>query len=255
MDPAAARSAAKCLPRAFFSKDGRLLRLAMLTEDVQRQFLETYLAFQPRNSFQGLPPLKDEACAKWVRQMIATGINVLARTSDTRIVGHAALFPIDQRKCEMLVVVWPGHQNVGVGTELTETCVELGVELGCECIWLQVDATNLRARHVYAKCGFEYSSGRQARELDMVCELGERRRRRAACNNGMIEKERSHETLWLGDRPAARQDRGVPAAARGGVAGRAADDPRVPHPQLLDLPSQTAGREALLVQLPGVQRR
>jgi RimJ/RimL family protein N-acetyltransferase len=255
MDLAAARSAIKSLPRAFFSKDGRLLRLEILTENVHRQFLETYLGFQPRNSFQGLPPLKDEVCAKWVRQMIATGINVVARTSDTSIVGHTALFPIDQRKCEMLVVVWPGYQNVGVGTELTETCVELGVELGFERIWLPVDATNLRARHVYAKCGFEYSSGREARELDMVCELGDRRRRRAAFNNGKIEKERSHETLRLGDRPAARQDRGVPAAARGGVAGRPADDPRVPHPQLLDLPPQAAGREALLVQLSGVHRR
>jgi RimJ/RimL family protein N-acetyltransferase len=255
MDLAAARSAAASLSRAFFSNDGRLLRLELLAENLHRQFLETYLAFRPRNSFQGLPPLKDAACTQWVRQMIATGINVVARAPDAAIVGHTALFPIDQRKCEMLVVVWPGFQGIGIGTELTKASVELGVELGFERIWLPVDATNLRARHVYAKCGFEYASGKLARELDMVCDLGDRRRRRAGLDGGKIEKEHAHETLRLGDRPATGQDRGIPPAARRSVAGRAADDPRVPHPQLLDLPSQAAGREALLVQLLGVQRR
>ena len=87
------------------------------------------------------------------------------------IVGHAALFPINDKKCEMLVVVCPGFQNLGIGTELVRSCIELADELGFERIWLPVDATNVRARHVYRKCGFEYVSNKQGRELDMSCDV------------------------------------------------------------------------------------
>ncbi len=71
----------------------------------------------------------------------------------------------------MLVVVCPGFQNVGIGTELVRSCVDLAAQLGFEQIWLPVDATNVRARHVYRKCGFEYVSTKQGRELDMTCDV------------------------------------------------------------------------------------
>jgi RimJ/RimL family protein N-acetyltransferase len=163
-------------PRNFLTKDRQSVRLQLLGETHHQQFVDAYLAFQPRNSFQGLPPLKDEVCTKWVREMIGTGVNLVA-VSQSGIVGHTALFPIDDRKCELLVVVWPKFQNVGIGTELTRGCVDLASALGFEQIWLPVDATNLRARHIYAKCGFEYRSPRHSRELDMVCELNGRKRK------------------------------------------------------------------------------
>ena len=99
-----------------------------------------YLAFEPRNSFQGLPPIKDAVCISWVRDMLRTGINVVATCDGVGIVGHTALFPINQHKCEMLVVVCPGFQNVGIGTELVQTCIDLADELGYQRIWLPVDA-------------------------------------------------------------------------------------------------------------------
>ncbi len=71
----------------------------------------------------------------------------------------------------MLVVVWPRFQNIGIGTELTRCCVQMARKLGFEKLWLPVDCTNLRARHIYVKCGFEYTSTRESRELDMVCDL------------------------------------------------------------------------------------
>lgn len=161
-------------PRDFLTKDRQPVRLQLLGENQRGQFVKAYLAFRPRNSFQGLPPLKDEVCVKWVREMIATGVNLVA-VSRAEIVGHTALFPIDDGKCELLVVVWPEFQNIGIGTELTRGCVDLAREMGFEQMWLPVDATNLRARHIYAKCGFEYRSPKQSRELDMVCELSGRR--------------------------------------------------------------------------------
>ena len=162
-----------CLPRGFTGKNGLSLELQVLPPEMGSRLIDMYLAFQPRNSFQGLPPIKDEVCVKWVREMLETGIHIVAEGSshDTGLVGHAALFPMNRQKCEMLVVVCPGFQNFGLGTKLVKSCINLADELGYERIWLPVDATNVRARHVYRKCGFEYVSNKQGRELDMVCDV------------------------------------------------------------------------------------
>jgi RimJ/RimL family protein N-acetyltransferase len=165
-------------PRVFSAKNGQLLRIQLLRERHYQSFVEAYLAYRPRNAFQGLPPLKDKVCEKWAWQMIDAGINLIAVSSQGGIAGHAALFPIDDCQCEMLVVVWPQFQNVGLGAELTRGCVEMGCALGFGEMWVAVDAANLRARHVYAKCGFAYRSPEQVRELDMICDLSRLRAKR-----------------------------------------------------------------------------
>ena len=192
MSPYAARTSRRCLPRTFAGKNGLPLEIHRLAADAGQRLIDMYLAFQPRNSFQGLPPIKDEVCVRWVREILVTGIHVIAIHGDCPnfrlskngtvpltpslpengpIIGHAALFPVNPQKCEMLVVVCPGFQNLGIGTELVRSCIDLADELGFQRIWLPVDATNVRARHVYRKCGFEYVSNKQGRELDMTCDV------------------------------------------------------------------------------------
>jgi RimJ/RimL family protein N-acetyltransferase len=202
MDRSALGITARCLPRTFASKNGLRCELQLLpcgkgdrsnlceaghrpkvgrgpfrqigpvpfSADGQR-LVDMYLGFQPRNCFQGLPPLKDAACVQWVHDMLRTGVNVIAQCNPHGIIGHTALFPISRQKCEMLVVVCPGFQNVGIGTELVRSCIELAGERGFERIWLPVESTNVRARHVYRKCGFEYVSNQQGREMDMACDV------------------------------------------------------------------------------------
>jgi hypothetical protein len=75
----------------------------------------------------------------------------------------------------MLVVVAPALQNLGVGSHLARCAVDLADELGYQKIWLPVDATNARARHIYSRCGFEYVSQDCGRELDMSLDLSVRR--------------------------------------------------------------------------------
>jgi RimJ/RimL family protein N-acetyltransferase len=174
--PPTPRTALRCLPRKFVSKQGQPCGLQLLPPADGQSLIDMYLAFQPRNCFQGLPPIKDAVCVNWVQQMLRTGVNVIALCAAETIVGHTALFPINQHKCEMLVVVCPGFQNVGIGTELVRTCIDLADELGFERIWLPVDATNVRARHVYRKCGFEYVSNQHGREMDMACQVRRWRR-------------------------------------------------------------------------------
>ena len=177
MDQSVLGITARCLPRTFVSKNGLRCELQLLPAAAGQRLVDTYLGFRPRNCFQGLPPLKDAVCVKWVQDMLRTGVNVIAHCDPHGIVGHTALFPINRRKCEMLVVVCPGFQNVGIGTELVRSCIELAAEWGFERIWLPVDATNVRARHVYRKCGFEYVSNQQGREMDMACDVRGWRRR------------------------------------------------------------------------------
>ncbi len=171
MNPPAQGSTPGCLPRRFVGKRGLPCELQFLPAAAGGRLVDMYLAFQPRNCFQGLPPIKDAVCVKWVQDMLCTGVNVIAVSDPKGIVGHAALFPINRHKCEMLVVVCPEFQNVGIGTALVQTCIDLAAELGFQHIWLPVDATNVRARHVYRKCGFEYVSDQQGREMDMACEV------------------------------------------------------------------------------------
>jgi ribosomal protein S18 acetylase RimI-like enzyme len=168
---AAVCSRPRCLPQSFRTKRGQPLRVELLDAALRGALEWMYLDFQPRNCFQGLPPIKDEACLAWVRGMVRDGVNLVAVAPDRAVVGHVAFFPINQRKCELLVVVSPAYQNVGVGTHLVRCCAEVAAEQGFGRIWLPVEATNTRARHVYRKCGFESVSTGAAREVDMVLDL------------------------------------------------------------------------------------
>jgi len=158
-------------PRAFINKHHEAILIRMLDDRIAPRLIEMYLAFRPRPCFQGLPPIKDEVCRKWVGDMIQNGINLVALSFEQGVVGHTALFPIDDAVCEMLVVVSPGCQNTGIGTELVRCSTQLAYEIGFERMWLPVESTNVRARHVYKKCGFDYLPGKQARELEMALDL------------------------------------------------------------------------------------
>jgi RimJ/RimL family protein N-acetyltransferase len=156
------------LIRVFPDKRGERVAVAPLEDYQKGQLLEHYLAYRPRNSFQGLPPLRDEACIDWVRQMLTDGTHLIAVSQPGDIMGHAALFPIHARVCELLVVVWPGHQNQGIGTELVQSAVRLSEELRFQRIVLSVEATNVQARRVYEKCGFQYRGQACHGEVRMV---------------------------------------------------------------------------------------
>ena len=158
-------------PHAFVTRRGEPLLVQLLTENRHEQLVAMYLAFQPRNCFGGLPPITDQACVRWVRGMIADAASLVAMSFDEGLVGHAALFAIGRDDCEMLNVVTPREQGVGIGTELARCAVQLADELGFETVRLNVEAGNHVARHVFEKCGFQYGSRALVGELDMSLDL------------------------------------------------------------------------------------
>jgi len=171
MDRKLEESTIYSFPHAFINKKGEPILITTLDDKRCQRLIEMYLAYEPRGSFQGLPPMGDEACKSWVQHMIGNGINLVALSFGEGVVGHMALFPINDRVCEMLVVVCPQFQNTGIGTELVRCSVQLSDEIGFEKIRLSVDSTNVRARHVYKKCGFEYLSYEAVGEVEMALDL------------------------------------------------------------------------------------
>lgn len=158
-------------PRAFINRGGEAILIRTLEPKQHALLIDMYLAFEPRGSFCGLPPTSDKACTQWARGMIDSAANLIAVSFEDGVVGHAALFGIDGQECEILVVVSPPDQKIGIGTELTRCLIQLADELGFERIRLSVEASNHVARHVYQKCGFCYSNRGLVDELDMALDL------------------------------------------------------------------------------------
>jgi CBS domain-containing protein len=158
-------------PHAFLNRRSEPIMIGVLEEKWQRPLVEMYLAYRPRNSFSGLPPITDPACIQWVEGMIANGVNLTALSFDVGVVGHAAIFPVNEQACELFCAVSHTQHRIGIGTELTRCTIQLAHELSFDEILLNVEAGNHIARHVYEKCGFEYSSRSLVGEVDMRLDL------------------------------------------------------------------------------------
>jgi CBS domain-containing protein/RimJ/RimL family protein N-acetyltransferase len=182
-------------PHAFISKRGEAILIRLFDERLNAQLLKMYLDYTPRNSFDGLPPLDDAACANWVQGMIRKGINLVALSFDQGVVGHVGLSPMGGQACEILVVVVPAFQNAGIGSRLVYCAVQVARELRLDRIWLSVDSTNLRARHVYKKCGFACLRGQRAGHTEM--ELDRKRHERLTRAHVGLVMQRSVHTIAM----------------------------------------------------------
>ncbi len=154
-------------PHAFVSKRGEAVVITPLADERWRDLRAMYLAYRPRNSFNGLPPITDDACLRWVEGMASDGMNLVALSFSEGLVGHAGAFPMDDTRSEIFVVVRPDFQNIGVGTQLVRCLIQVCCEIGTETMWLSVEVGNRRARHVYDKCGFESLDGCDKETVEM----------------------------------------------------------------------------------------
>ena len=164
-------SAVRAYSHVFVDSKGESIVIKTLDESLHQGLIGMYLAYQPKDSFEGLPPMKDAACLKWVQGMIHDAVNLIALSSAGNIVGHAAIFPIDQQRCELLMVVSPQFQNIGIGTELARSSLDFARELGFVQAWLSVESRNARARHVFKKCGFGCLSAENPGDVEMALDL------------------------------------------------------------------------------------
>jgi RimJ/RimL family protein N-acetyltransferase len=132
------------------------------------QLAEMYYAFTPKAKFQGMPPLEQEPCRKWIERLLDTGENFLAWRND-KVIGHAVFLPdLSLRDAEYLIFVNQNHRNRGVGTRLTGTALERAGGLGLKKLWLTVGAYNFIAIRLYRNFGFEFSDDSSESDRPMV---------------------------------------------------------------------------------------
>lgn len=158
-------------PFSFVNKNNEPMLIQVLDGPRRQAFVDMCVKYEPRSSFNGLPPLSDHACLDWATSLASHDLNLVALTSDQKMAGNASLFPLGNRIVEMLVFVTPEYQNIGVGTHLTRSIIDLSHELGFDVLRLVVDHTNFRAKHVYRKCGFKLDRHNSFDEQEMALSL------------------------------------------------------------------------------------
>ena len=158
-------------PPAFLDRGGNPIMLRADVPELLDNLTHMYLSYQPRGMFSGLPPVADSACIKWVKEITETSVGLMAMSFEHKVVGHAALFPIGDGTCELLIVVVPQKQHNGIGTQLMHSLIQMGYEVGFSQIWLSVEKNNFVAIHLYNRCGFERSDFTDSTQVEMILDL------------------------------------------------------------------------------------
>lgn len=157
-------------PRRFVDWAGRAVRLERYDGD-RDGVVEMYLAFDPADRAQGIPPTGEPAIREWLDAITGPGcVNVVARHAGD-LVGHAVLVP-DNGGHELAIFVLGPYQGAGIGTELLEALLAVGADEGVDHVWLSVERWNNPAIALYQKVGFE-ARGDPGFELEMAMDLAE----------------------------------------------------------------------------------
>ena len=130
--------------------------------DEHEALVDMYVAFDPEDRAQGIPPVGEESIRNWLDEILAEDcLNVVAWDGD-RAVGHATLVPdlgedLDDPAYELAIFVLAEYQAAGIGTRLMKTLLGLGREEDIQHVWLTVERWNRPAVALYEKVGFEPS--------------------------------------------------------------------------------------------------
>ncbi|MFB6097185.1 MAG: N-acetyltransferase family protein [Haloferacaceae archaeon] len=130
--------------------------------------VEMYVAFDPTDRAQGIPPTRESQIRSWLDTILDEGLNVIA-WDDDRAAGHATLVPQGDAY-ELAIFVLQEYQEAGIGTHLIEGLLGYGAEEGAEKVWLTVERWNTPAVNLYEKIGFEVSNS-ESFELEMSLRL------------------------------------------------------------------------------------
>jgi len=163
-------------PRTFTDREAREIRIESVDADSLAAVVEMYVAFDPADRAQGIPPAGEERVHDWLDTIFADGLNVAALHGDD-VAGHATLVPdlqqgVEQPTYELAIFVLQAYQRAGIGRELLETLLGHGAERGVDRVWLTVERWNSAAVALYRDVGFE-TCGTESFELEMALRLTE----------------------------------------------------------------------------------
>ncbi|MBX5326284.1 MAG: N-acetyltransferase family protein [Candidatus Bathyarchaeia archaeon] len=153
-------------------KDGRTATLDWLKEDDLPQLVEALNSVirEGKYLFMNNEITDMEEERKWFERSRKSSVLYLVARVDSRIVGGASIHPMTEKRshvAEFGIFIRKGYRNLGLGTALTKTFIEIAKKRGFEILQLSVYASNKRAFHVYKKCGYK-KCGRLTRDVKFL---------------------------------------------------------------------------------------
>jgi len=137
--------------REVTDSEGRTILLCC--PDSREPLVEMYLAFDPADRAQGIPPVEESTIREWLDRITGPDtLNLVARHGD-RTVGHVAL--VGDTEYELAIFVLQAYQHAGIGTALLRTALGAAAATGIERVWLSVERWNDAAIALYRRVGFE----------------------------------------------------------------------------------------------------
>ncbi|MGQ4554395.1 GNAT family N-acetyltransferase [Halobellus sp. GM3] len=158
-------------PLRFEDHEGRAIEVRPY-EGTDREYeavASMYVAFDPADRAQGIPPSEEQRIHEWLGNILTDEcLNVVAWDGETAA-GHATLVP-DGDAYELAIFVLQAYQQAGIGTHLMKSLLGYGAESGVEKVWLTVERWNQPAVNLYRKIGFEVSDS-ESFEMEMGIRL------------------------------------------------------------------------------------
>lgn len=156
--------------REFTDQEGREIHIERLTEKDHEALITMYIAFDPEDRAQGIPPSSEPDIREWVEAVTAEDcLNIVAWHGED-IVGHVMFVPDGTGASELAIFVQQAYQGAYIGTELIRTGLGAAADAGIENVWLTVERWNTPAVTLYEKIGFETNENTSF-ELEMSLRL------------------------------------------------------------------------------------
>lgn len=144
-------------PISFADADDHTVEIREYTDSDFEGLLEMYLAFDPEDRAQGIPPTNDTRIREWLDRILTDDAVNVAAWAEGHLVGHATLVPDGAEEYELAIFVLGDYQELGIGTRLITALLGAGQDHGVEQVWLSVERWNTAARTLYRNVGFEPS--------------------------------------------------------------------------------------------------
>ena len=149
--------------------DGRTASLDWLREDELPEVVEAINSVIREGKYlflnNEITDMEEER--RWFERSTKEGMLYLVARVEGRVIGGASIHPHTDKRAhvaEFGIYIRDGYRNLGLGTALTETFIEIARKHGLEILQLSVHATNKRAFHVYKKCAYK-ECGRLTRDI------------------------------------------------------------------------------------------
>lgn len=134
--------------------------------------LEMYRRFEPKESIMGVPPDNPVKLKKWVEHFFSEDIkNIVIMDPDRKIIGHAAIFPIDSECCEYFMALLPSDQSAGIGRLLCESVIETACYMDLKRVWICVEKGNAKALHLHKKIGYRVVGGGMGDDFELEIDV------------------------------------------------------------------------------------